>query len=156
MKKIYYLITVLVLGCALFLVNCKDKEAEPTPDPRTKTQLITASVWKITTMVCDTSVDTDGKDRASKDLLSQKLPCQNDDTYLFKSDSTTTEYTNVKCNANEKVSYKGAWIFTNAEKTLTWNGANYPILELTGTKMVLRYTLTASGNVYGITITLAH
>lgn len=149
-----------IIGVAVFLgllglVNCKDKENPPPVDNRTKTELITLSPWKISAMVCDSSVDLDGKNGASKDMLSQRLPCQNDNSYAFNADSTTTELANLKC-GNEKSPYKGTWMFTNNEKNLKWNGEDYPIMEITGTKMVVRYTLTASGIVYGITISFVH
>ena len=149
------LLTLLAFAIILTFSFCKKSETPPTPDTRTKTELIQLSAWKISAMVCDSSVDLDGKNGSSKDMLSQRLPCQNDDSYKFNADSTTTEIANLKC-GNEKSPYKGSWIFTNSEKNLLWNGGTYPITEITATKMVLRYTLIASGIVYGITITLIH
>jgi hypothetical protein len=156
MKPSLKLLTLFAFAAILSLTYCKDEDPTPVVETRTKTELITLSDWKITSMMCDTSVDTDGKDGASKDLLIQRLACQNDNSYKFNTDSTTTEYTNVKCNANEKASYKGTWMFTNSEKNLLWNGENYPVQEISASKMIVRYTIKASGNVYGITITFTH
>ena len=138
------------------LYSCKEETTTPEPDNRTRTQLITASEWKLTVSTCNVAVDTDGKDGASTDLLSQMLPCEKDDSYLFKLDSTTTEKTNVKCKSNEPASYKGSWIFSKDEKTLTWDGDDYAIMELTGTALIVKYAFVIGGNNYEITDTYSH
>ncbi len=126
MKSVVKILTSLAFAAILNLTNCKDKEDPSiTPDTRTKTQLITASEWKWTVSACNVPVDTDGKDGASTNLLIQMLPCEIDNSYTFKSDSTMIEKTNVKCKTNEPVSWKGDWEFLNNEKVLDWDGDDH-------------------------------
>jgi len=159
MKSIHKFIALafvaLTLGF-LGLQSCKEDDATPAPDTRTKTQLITASEWKLTASVCNVAVDTDGKDGASTDLLSQMKPCEKDDTYKFNSDSTTTEKTIIKCLSNEPASYKGSWIFSPDQKTLVWNGDSYSILDLNGNNLIVKYSIKIGADSYELTDTYSH
>jgi len=159
MKSIYKFIALtfvaITLG-VLTLQSCKEDAATPTPDTRTKTELIIASAWKLSSSVCNVAVDTDGKDGASTDLLSQMTLCEKDDTYKFNSDSTTTEKANTKCFSNEPTSYKGSWIFTSSQKNLDWNGDDYTILDLNGNNLIIKYTLKIGADSYEITDTYSH
>ena len=157
MKTTLKLLAFFAFVAILSFTNCKDKETTPAaPDTRTKTQLITAAEWKWTVSTCNVPVDTDGKDGASTDLLIQMLPCEIDNSYTFKSDSTVIEKTNVKCKTNEPVSWKGDWEFLNNEKILDWDGDDFTVIELTGSKLVLKSTFTTGTNTYEITDTYTH
>ncbi|MFM9945841.1 MAG: lipocalin family protein [Bacteroidia bacterium] len=145
-----------------FLINCKE-ETPVTPDTRTKVQLMQVGPWKWTASTCDTAIDIDGMNGASKDIHGQYPICFKDDIYTFKADSTTSEAANTKCTTEG--TYKGSWIFTNGEKNLRWTGKDfktrkyalrdYTIIELTDSKMVLRYLEVAANN-YLITNTYTH
>ncbi len=157
MKSVVKILTSLAFAAILNLTNCKDKEDPSiTPDTRTKTQLITASEWKWTVSTCNVPVDTDGKDGASTNLLIQMPPCEIDNSYTFKSDSTMIEKTNVKCKTNEPVSWKGDWEFLNNEKVLDWDGDDFTIIELSGSKLVLKSSVITGSNTYEITDTYTH
>ena len=157
MKSTVKLLTFFAFAAILNLTNCKDKGPTPiAPDTRTKSQLVTAAEWKWTVSTCDVAVDTDGKDGASTDLLIQMLPCAIDDSYTFKSDSTTLEKTNVKCKTGEPLAWKGTWVFSNSEKNLQWNVTDFNIIELSGSKLVLKHAITTGANTYQITDTYTH
>lgn len=166
MKPVLKVSVLIVFAVITAMISCKDETTTPVaPDTRTKPQLMIASPWKWTASTCDVEVDVDGKDGASKDLYGQYTACFKDDLYTFKADSTTTETSNVKC-TNEAASYKNTWILTNGEKNLQWKGKDfktkqylardYTILELTGDKLVLKYSETAGSSVYVITNTYNH
>ena len=157
MKQSFTLLSLVVIAVIIGLYNCKDKDStDPAPDTRTKKEFITLAQWKLTTSTCNVAVDTDGKDGASTDLLSQMLECDRDDTYLYKLDSTTLEYTNVKCKSSEPNAWKGSWIFKNNETTLYWNGYDYPLIELNATKMTMKYSFKIGADTYEITDTYTH
>ena len=154
MKNTYKLLALLVVASSFFLTNCKDKD-EVTPDTRTKLELIMNGTWKWTESTCSVPVDLDGKNGSSTDLLSQQLACITDDTYTFAADSTYTEFANVKCGSEAKT-YKGDWIFTTKDTKFDWDGDIYDLIELSGTKFVLRYTETKGSSTYTITDTYSH
>lgn len=66
------------------------------------------------------------------------------------------EKTNVKCKTNEPVSWKGDWEFLNNEKVLDWDGDDFTIIELSGSKLVLKSSVITGSNTYEITDTYTH
>ncbi len=156
MKPTLKLLTVLAFAIILTFSFCKKSEIPPTPDNRTKVELILAGTWKWSTSTCNVPVDKDGKDGASTDILSQYPACYSDATFTFKGDSTCTILNNVKCKSNEAASAKVKWMFINNDKILKWNNFDFTLVEISGTKLVLSYTETAGSETYLITDVYVH
>ncbi len=131
-KLIKPLFTVLMLGAVVFISSC-DKDDEP--KPKTKTELISAHVWKMTRLKLGT-------------LEGDPETCLADDSYEYKIDF---EYRfsegATKCDPDFPTTITGTWEFKSNETILavsqTESGVtitlNYTILELTEDKLRLKF-----------------
>jgi len=156
MKSNFKFFVVLCACVALLLSNCKDDSTDPAPETRTRKELLMLSSWKLTASVSKTPVDIDGMNGASTDRFIQLKPCEQDNSYKFNADSTTTEVNNTKCKSNEAATAKGTWILSPDQKTLKWNGFDYPIIDITATNLVVKYSFKVGVETYELTDTYSH
>jgi hypothetical protein len=156
MKSNFKFFVVLCACVALLLSSCKDDSTDPAPETRTRKELLMLSSWKLTASVSKTPVDIDGMNGASTDRFIQLKPCEQDNTYKFNADSTTTEVNNTKCKSNEAATAKGTWILSPDQKTLKWNGFDYPIIDITATNLVVKYSFKVGVETYELTDTYSH
>lgn len=156
MKTQSKIVILSILFCCFALYNCKKESDTPAPDTRTAKELIVLSPWKLTASISATPVDIDGINGPSTDVFSQLKLCETDNTFKFNNDSTITEVNNTKCKSNEAPTYKGSWLMSKDYKTLTWDGFDYTILEMSATRMTLKYSFTLGANTYQLTDTYSH
>jgi hypothetical protein len=134
-KLIKPLLSVLLVASIAFLSSC----GEDDPKPKTKTELLSAHVWKMTKMkvtVGTTSVED--------------VPeaCAADDTETFESDGDYKfDEGATKCDPDDPQSGTGKWAFKSDETKLEISGSDggvtvsyaFTILELTETKLRLKW-----------------
>ena len=103
MKKLVYFSLL-----AATLVACK-KDSENTPS---KTDLLTAKAWKVTSMTKVATVDGQKYTETSID------PCEADDSFQFKADkSIVFDQGATKCDPTNPQQVTGTWAFSNKEQT---------------------------------------
>jgi|SRR6476661_83885 len=139
-------LTLLCILATATVVSC-DTDTED-PAPNSKTQLLTASPWRITSWT-----RTTGSGAPVDQLPSQT--CQRDDRYSFGTNGvmTRTEGPTACGSGNSQtVVLTAPWSFNSAQTTLTIGSANmgatsipYEVVRLTTDVMQLRYTRTSSG-----------
>jgi VCBS repeat-containing protein len=162
MKNFRLLFLLLVLVTAF--VSCKkDKD----PAPPTKTDLLTAKTWKISTSTVNPAVDYGVVNQAGDtvvftvtDILDfytkVGATCNNDNTIKFNKtpNSYTREDGATRCSPNVSVLETGTWTFNSDETVLAlsvpgYAPDNYTITTLDATSLVLTQTITSqSGRVY--------
>ena len=148
--------SISCFGIIAFFSSCKEESTGPSAETRTKKELLMLSPWKLTASVSKTPVDIDGMNGASTDRFIQLKPCEQDNTYKFNADSTTTEVNNTKCKSNEAATAKGTWILSPDQKTLKWNGFDYPIMDITANNLILKYSFKVGVETYELTDTYSH
>jgi hypothetical protein len=109
MKKIIWL-PVLAIGLFLALVCGCNKNNQP---PVSRTALLTGATWKFDTAGIDLNMD------GTVDFADTTIqPCQKNNTYSFKSDSTgTMDEGATKCNSTDPQTVGFHWAF-NASQTV--------------------------------------
>ncbi|MCU0443417.1 MAG: lipocalin family protein [Microscillaceae bacterium] len=89
------------------------------------------------------------------DYFSDNEPCNKDDIYEFKSNNTyeSTEGA-TRCDPNDPNLWdSGAYSLSSDRKTLTWDGDNYNVLELSSSTLRISSSFTSSGVTYTTTDT---
>lgn len=133
----------------LTVVSCS-KKSDPDPaSTQTKTDLITASAWKVN----DVGLDPDKNGTIDLSLLSQVAACQADNTILFKKDNTgVTDESTMKCNTSDPQTTTFNWSFADAEANinvsnsiLTSINGKSKLVELTALSLTLSKDTTISG-----------
>ena len=154
---------LLAVAASFSLTSCGDDEDDVTP-PKTKTELLTASGWKATSLTVSPAIDFDMDGTPDSDLMQFVDACSKDDVTTFKADKTYTEDEGAtKCNAGDpQVFTNGTWTF-NADETAvttTENGATqsdtYNVAELTETTLKYVQTENIGGTTYTFTGTFSH
>ncbi|GAA4352360.1 hypothetical protein GCM10023185_11940 [Hymenobacter saemangeumensis] len=136
MKKL----TLLAILATATLVAC-DTETEG-PAPNTKTQLLTADPWRMTSWT-----STTGSGSPVDQMPAQA--CQRDDRYSFGTNGVMTRTEGpLPCSGNSQtVVLTAPWNFNSGQTILTIGAANmgastipYEVVRLTADEMQLRYS----------------
>ena len=153
---------LLAVAASVSLSSCGNDDDEVTP--KTKTELLTASGWKATSLTVSPAIDFNMDGTPDSDLMQFVDACSKDDITTFKTDKTYTEDEGAtKCDpADPQVFATGNWTFNGDETavTLTETGATqsdtYTIAELTENTLKYTQTETISGQTYTFTGTFSH
>jgi hypothetical protein len=139
MKKLL----IMAVVAALFLTNCS-KESDPDPvKAKTKTELLTASPWKATSITISPGIDFGGGVLIT-DFFAQMESCEKDD--LTKYDANKTGVYDdgaTKCDPKDPQTNTFTWSFDLSETKITEDGETLDIEELTET--TLKYSLVMDG-----------
>jgi hypothetical protein len=152
MKKIFPIALYSLLLAGLFSVSC-NKDDDPAPAPKTKTQLITQSTWKF-------SAATVG----GIDVSSILQPCQKDNIITFASNgSGTLDEGPLKCNVADLQLNPFTWSFQSGETqlfisaTLFAGGSTlFNLVTLSETQLIISQNITVSGSSQTAVITFVH
>lgn len=108
------------------------------PNIPTKTDLVSASAWKVN----DVGLDQDKNGTIDLSLLGQLLACQADNTILFKKDNTgVTDEGTTRCNTTDPQTTNFNWSFADAEANI--NVSNSILTPINGKSKVLELSATA-------------
>lgn len=150
-KKILYS-AISIFFISVFIIACK-KNSDNSNTPKTKTDLISASVWKF-----------DNAKVAGVDISGLLDDCDKDNTATFVSNgSGTADEGPTKCNAADPQTVSFTWTFENNETTLQATAPLFPggngtftIVTLTDTQLVVSQDITVSGVTQNAVITFKH
>ena len=156
---------LLAVAATVSFTSCSKDDDDATP-AKSKTEYLTASGWKVTSVTVDPAIDFDGDGTKETDLLPFSQACNLDDLTVFKTDQTYTEEEGAtKCDPNDPQVYTtGTWAFSNNENTitLTETGSTTPnsftITQLNDNTLQYTESFTdPTDNVtYTVTITSSH
>jgi Lipocalin-like domain len=151
-KKIFYsAISIFFIG--VFIIACKKNSDYNNNTPKTKTELISASVWKF-----------DNAKVSGVDISGFLDDCDKDNTVTFVSNgSGTADEGPTKCNSADPQTVSFTWTFENNETTLQATAPLFPggngtftIVTLTDAQLVVSQDITVSGVTQNAVITLKH
>jgi len=151
MKK--SLILFLLLASSLFISSCKDDE--PAQTPKTRTQLLSASPWKLSAAAINPGLNIGGT--IITDFYSQIDACKKDDLVKYESNKTGVyDDGATKCEASDPQSIPFIWTFDLSETKITENGESFDILQLNEItyKSSIVYDGSEIGGTSGINYTL--
>jgi hypothetical protein len=157
-----YLLLLAVAATVGFTSCGKDDDsANPT---KSKTDLISASGWKLSSLTISPAIDLNGDGTPDSDLTPFVSACNKDDVTIFKSDKTyTMDEGATKCSATDpQVFENGTWAFSADESkiTLTPTGSpdadTYTITELNENTLKYTETQSDSSGTYTFTATFNH
>lgn len=160
MKK--YLLLLAVAATVGFTSCSKDDDEVSS---KSKTEYLTASGWKFSSITINPGIDFDGDGTAETDLFTGQDDCDADDLYVFKADKTyTNEEGATKCDPTDDQVYEtGTWNFNGDETVLTTLASDsgsvantYNITELNANTLKYTETFTNGGTTYTVTSTLTH
>ena len=156
------LLFMIAISLTVVFSACKkDKE----DDAKTKTELLTASNWKMTASTVNPEMpvyDDDGNIiGTSGDEFAQMEPCFKDDFTKFNTDFTVNfDEGPTKCDDSDPQTVSGTWTFKSNETMLTVTQDGFTqdvnILELTSTTLKLQYSDSWESETYTFTITFTH
>ncbi|MBO6517082.1 MAG: hypothetical protein JJ975_11080 [Bacteroidia bacterium] len=129
------LLLAAIAGLFVGLVGCSDEGAEPTPEPKAKTnmELITEGSWRVEDGTISPSIDIDIQGNTITvnnywDLLAiqgggQVMDCDKDNIMILKSDSSVVlDEGPTKCDANDPQTQDGGkWHFMDNETKLKFS-----------------------------------
>ena len=151
-------LSVLLISFVL-LVACK-KESDPEPAAPTKTELMTASVWKVE----DAGFDQDKNGSIEFSALALLPGCVIDNTISFKTNNTgLTDEGGTKCNIPDLQTTPFNWSFADNETNINisnsvlgqMNGKS-KVVVLTATNMTLAKDTTVLGTAGWAVVKLKH
>ncbi|MDO7873251.1 hypothetical protein Q5H93_00795 [Hymenobacter sp. ASUV-10] len=145
--------TLLLLGATSALTACEDVAENPAPN--TKTQLLTADPWHITTYTRSTGGGT------ATNYLATAFPrsCERDDRYTFKTNGVQERTEGpAACGGGNSSTVVGTypWNFNSSQTQLTLGGTTFELVQLTESSLQLRSTHTSSGVAIVETVTYAN
>jgi hypothetical protein len=140
MKKLALL---CIIGAVSFTACQTDSE---TPAPNSKTQLLTAGPWHITSWTKTTGSGTPAN------LLTAMPACARDDRYTFGTNGVLTVTEGPTACAGSSPQAPAPWNFNSAQTVLTIGSSGmgassipYDVVQLTADVLQLRYTRSQSG-----------
>ena len=150
-KKILYA-AISIFFISSFIIACK-KNSDNNNTPKTKTELISASVWKF-----------DNAKVSGVDISGLLDDCDKDNTVTFVSNgSGTADEGPAKCNSGDPQTISFTWTFENNETTIQATAPLFPggngtftIVTLTDTQLVVSQDITVSGVTQNAVITFKH
>jgi hypothetical protein len=153
MQKRVFFYGLLIVFSGIVVIACKKSGGYNNSTPKTKTELITASVWKF-----------DNAKVAGADISAFLDACDKDNTVTFVSNGNgTADEGATKCNAADPQTVAFTWTFENNETTLNATAPLFPggngiftIITLTDTQLVVSQDITVQGSTQNAVITLKH
>jgi hypothetical protein len=152
-KQVLIVPFLFSLAFLAIFMGCGKSSSNPAASP----SLITQAAWKYDTSGID--LNKDGVIDIGDTTL---LPCEKDNTYLFKKDSTgVMDEGATKCNAGDPQSTGFSWALTNNQTVLTLSGnallaGSLNISSVTATKFILYKDTTFSGVSFRYIFSLKH
>jgi hypothetical protein len=143
MKNIYI---IIITAFITFACNKSEDNSTPTnttPTPKaTKSELITAAVWKYSAWTANPPVkDSLGNDVS--DVYNFKPACERDDLLRFKTNGNLEfDQGPTKCDANADQITTGVWFFNSTETTVSIGGGVYALDMLTADTMKISFNAT--------------
>ncbi|HLK30345.1 MAG TPA: hypothetical protein VKT28_17315 [Puia sp.] len=158
MKTRFGLFGIGAITVLAILNSCGKSNSD---QPKTKMQLITASVWKY---------DTAGIDLNNDGTIDAAIPpgyikdCQTDNLLYFKSDSTGTEDEGAtKCDPSNPQTASFTWSFNSSQTIINFPdsvfgsvGGSVNITSLTETQLHFEKTITQSGITATVAVYMKH
>jgi hypothetical protein len=117
MKKQFVFAATALAVLALSFTSCKKDSDNPsptnnTPTVKTKTQLISANSWKVTSMVSN-----------GYDIYNIMSPCEKDNFFMFKANGAYVQDEGpTKCDPSDQQVENGLWKFINNESAIVIDG----------------------------------
>ena len=152
-----------IIALAFGIYSCKKDSTDETTTPPTKTELLTASSWKITAQTISPAIDTLGS--LKTDLYAITDACTQDDLYNFNASKTYTfEEGATKCNPSaNQIWDSGTWTFNTDETQISILSSEvgstpsyFTILELTASNIKTTEPYIKNSVTYTITTTFSH
>lgn len=97
---------------SLGLSSCSKSGGNDSPSQKTRTELLTARLWKISSV----GLDNNGDNKPDLDLPLEN--CEKDDTFEFKTDGTGINYAGTKCESDDPDTQNFTWSLKNEDKVL--------------------------------------
>jgi hypothetical protein len=151
------ILSFVLLGSFLAFQGCKDDEGSTTPAAKTKTELLSASPWIVSSITANPGIP-DGEGNLITDLFSMDEPCRKDDETVYTADGTGSSNEGAsKCNPEDSQEYDTfTWTFNSEETEIMQDGDTLSIVALSEANMVLSTVLTEDGTSYTLTATFGH
>jgi hypothetical protein len=152
-----------IITLSIGINSCKKDSTDETTTPPTKTELLTASSWKITAQTISPAIDTLGS--LKTDLYAITEACSQDDLYNFNASGTYSfEEGATKCSPTaDQIWDSGTWAFNGDETQITTLSSEvgsttvtFNLIELTATKIKTTESLVKNSVTYTITTTFSH
>jgi len=152
MKKIYFLAMISFLAIATVFTSCsKEDDNDEKDTPKTKTELLTVSKWKMTAFTVNPAVD------GQTDLYASMEDCEKDDTFKFNTNGTYTSYEENNICEDSEPQESGTWSFNSTKTELLMdNDLIFTIVSLTDSKCVISMQREEEGTTYTYTKTFTH
>ena len=146
MKKIYFLAMISFLAIATVFTSCSKDD-----DEKTKTELLTASKWKMTAATVSPAM------MGITDFFPLMEACDKDNTIKFNTDKTVvSDEGATKCDAGNPQQETDTWAFSSDESKLISKGEEMTIKNLTESELKLTMTQVDGGVTYTVTMTYKH
>lgn len=154
---------LLAVAASVSLASCGNDDDDVVA--KSKTELLTSSGWKATSLTINPAFDFDGDGVKETDLLAGEAACNTDDITVYKTDKTYTDEEGAsKCDPSDPQVYgNGTWTFNGDESVLSTTPAgtgvsttNYTITELSESTMKLTTTFKDSTVTYTVNGTFTH
>ena len=152
---------LFILMNMVLLTSCEKSNDDN--NEKTKTELITASVWKYDNAKIDLDNNGTGDMNVPDGVIE---PCQTDNTLtFFANGSGTMDEGPTKCDAGDPQTSSFTWSFTSNETVITFTGAifagvggDFKIITLTETDLQLSKVMTdpGSGTSYTVIASFKH
>lgn len=117
-----YLVRSLILGLVLMIgfSSCsKDDGADDSSTPATKTDILTAHLWKLKSAKVSPGVTDPILGITIDDFTAFMEACDRDDTFEFNADGTViADEGATKCDSSDPQSESGNWSFQNDETSI--------------------------------------
>jgi hypothetical protein len=146
--KIIIIYAVITLGLSgpFFLTSCKKEEPIK---PKTKTELLCSSPWKIYEQTINPGIKIVGGATIT-DVFAQLDPCDKDDLVLYKSNGTATlDEGPTKCDPLDLQTSTFTWTFNLDETKLIEDTDSYDIVQL-DEKVLKASTIIDGADIGGI------
>ena len=147
MKQKTKLVALIMIASISTFFSCKSKD--DTLPSKTRTELLTTGTWKYTASIISPAYDYYGTGNPVTDIFSIMLPCEKDDFETYKTGGIW-EYNEgpTKCDASYPQVFTDSWRFDANETKLFVGAVECTILELSDTKLKLRYSFEDNGVTY--------
>jgi len=140
----------LLICIFIILLSCqKDKHDDTVTPTTTKTELLTTETWKYIGAVIDPAYDYYGDGTPVTNIFDIMKACEKDDFEVYQTNGTW-EYNEgpTKCDPSYPQTFNLPWNFTANETKLFVGSVEHTILELTATRLKLRYNVEDAGVIY--------
>lgn len=146
----------ILMNMVLF-TSCEKSNDDDNNQEKTKTELISASVWKYD----NAQIDVDNNGTGDMNVPAGVIePCQTDNTLTFAANgSGTMDEGATKCDAGDPQTSPFSWNFTSNETVINFTaaifagvGGEFKIISLTETDLKLSKVITVPGSPAPLTV----